>query len=1058
MKKNYLSCALFIAMLAASSANAQKNQVQIQKKVLDKQGNLSMARFDTESKYSVAQAKEAIKQDLNLTNSSFKEIELENDPLGFTHQKQQQFYKGIKVEFGEYTFHSKNGAVATASGKVFKIEKENVTASLSKEAGLQKAMSHVGATKYLWQGENTINYKKPEGDLVLLPAIKGVSETARIAYKYDIYSQEPLYRADVYIDAQNGEVIFENHKIHHVDTPATGTSLYNGTVSFTADVSGNTYSLLADNVQTYDMNQGTNYNSASSVTSSSSFFSGNATAVQAHWGAEQTYDYFNLKHGRDSYNGNGAVIRSYVSYSSNYVNAFWDGSRMTYGDGDGTNYGPLVSLDIVGHEIAHGVTQYAANLIYSYESGALNESFSDIFGESIEFYAQGTNDWLMGDQIGAGGSGGALRSMSNPNIYSQPDTYYGDNWYTGSGDNGGVHYNSGVQNFWFYLLTVGGSGTNDNGDAYTVTQIGMDAAAAVAYRNLTVYLSASSQHDDAREGAIQAAIDLYGAGSTEVIAVTNAWYAVGIGDAYDNGGGTDPGTPSECSTTVSSFPYAESFESGDGWTQASGDDGNWVRDASGTPSSNTGPSAGADGSYYMFLEASTNGSTGQIGANATAILESPCFDLSGQSSATFTFENHMYGSNVGSLELQASTDGAAWSTLWSDSGNQGNQWNEVSINLTSYLGESSVRLRLVGTTGSGWSSDIAIDNLALTTSGGSTGDTSAPTAPSNVSASSITETSVTISWSAATDNVGVTGYNVYQGNTLLGQTTNTSASVSSLTAGTTYTFYISAYDAAGNESSTDSVTFTTSSSSGGGDVTYCDSEGSNSSYEWIDYVAFGGMTNTTGNDGGYADYTNNVATVAPGSTNTLVFSCGFSSSSYTEYWAVWIDYNQDGTFDTSEEVASGSSSSADNLSVDVTIPSTATLGTTRMRVSMKYNGTQTACETFTYGEVEDYTVNITNTFIPSNSFASIASNTTELGNEAGFALQAYPNPATNTIKVNLASKENVASYKILNTIGQVVMHGKLIDGNINISSLQKGIYLLQATDGQKDFTSKLIKN
>ena len=208
----------------------------------------------------------------------------------------------------------------------------------------------------------------------------------------------------------------------------------------------------------------------------------------------------------------------------------------------------------------------------------------------------------MGDAIGAGGSGGAIRSISNPNAYSQPDTYYGDSWYSGSGDNGGVHYNSGVQNFWFYLLSVGGSGTNDNGDSYSVTQIGMDAAAAVAYRNLTVYLSSSSQYDDARAGAIQSAIDLYGAGSTEVIAVTNAWYAVGVGDAYDDGG-TDPGTPSECSSTVSSFPYSESFESGAGWTQASGDDGDWVNDASGTPSSNTGPSAGADGSYYMFLEA-----------------------------------------------------------------------------------------------------------------------------------------------------------------------------------------------------------------------------------------------------------------------------------------------------------------------------------------------------------------------------------------------------------------------------------------------------------------------
>ncbi|TCI93230.1 trypsin-like peptidase domain-containing protein [Tenacibaculum sp. M341] len=186
----------------------------------------------------------------------------------------------------------------------------------------------------------------------------------------------------------------------------------------------------------------------------------------------------------------------------------------------------------------------------------------------------------------------------------------------------------------------------------------------------------------------------------------------------NSGGGGNPPNPTNCTSSVSSFPYSQSFESSVGWTQASGDDGDWVRDSGGTPSSGTGPSSGAAGNFYMFLEASTNGSTGQIGANATAVLQSPCFDLSGLSSATFTFSNHMYGTSVGSLALQASTDGATWTTLWSDSGNKGNQWNDESVNLSSYLGQDEVRLRFVGTTGSSWSSDIAIDNIALTSGGG----------------------------------------------------------------------------------------------------------------------------------------------------------------------------------------------------------------------------------------------------------------------------------------------------------------------------------------------------
>ncbi len=544
----------------------------------------------------------------------------------------------------------------------------------------------------------------------------------------------------------------------------------------------------------------------------------------------------------------------------------------------------------------------------------------------------------------------------------------------------------------------------------------------------------------------------YGRCDSLISSIGSDMPANGVDDPNGDGGGDDP-DPTGCSSTISGFPYSESFESGTGWSQASGDDGDWVNDASGTPSSTTGPSAGADGSFYMFLEASTNGSTGQIGANATAILESPCFDLSGESQATFAFQNHMYGTSVGSLTLQVSTnEGSSWSSIWSLSGNQGNQWNEESVSLNSYVGQSSVQLRFVGTTGSSWSSDIAIDDLALTTSGGS--DTSAPSAPSNVSASNVTQTAATISWSASSDNIGVTGYDVYQGSSLLGQTTNTSVTISSLVAGTTYTFNIVAVDAAGNQSSAGSVTFTTTSS-GGGNLTYCDSEGSDSSFEWIDYVSFGGFTNSTGDDGGYADYTNFSASVAPGSTNTLVISAGFASSSYTEYWKIWIDYDQNGTFDDDEVIASGSSSSSANLSVAVTIPTSASLGTTTMRVSMKYNAEQTACETFTYGEVEDYTVNISTN---ENEVESLAINAEALGNESMTSAVIYPNPAKSFIEVSLSNRNNgLASYRLVNTIGQTIMKGKLESQNINVSSLKTGIYILEVNDGQKTFKTKLIK-
>ncbi|GGI56352.1 immunoglobulin-like domain-containing protein [Winogradskyella haliclonae] len=176
-----------------------------------------------------------------------------------------------------------------------------------------------------------------------------------------------------------------------------------------------------------------------------------------------------------------------------------------------------------------------------------------------------------------------------------------------------------------------------------------------------------------------------------------------------------------CSGGISTFPYTESFESGDGWTQAGGDDGNWVRNSGSTPSNTTGPSSAVNGSFYMFLEASTNNSPGQIGPNATAILVSPCFDLTNETQATFSFQNHMYGTNIGSLSLDVSTDeGSSWTSVWNLSGNQGNQWNQVSVDLASYVGQS-ITMRFVGITGSSWRSDIAVDNLSLTTDGGSTG-------------------------------------------------------------------------------------------------------------------------------------------------------------------------------------------------------------------------------------------------------------------------------------------------------------------------------------------------
>lgn len=252
--------------------------------------------------------------------------------------------------------------------------------------------------------------------------------------------------------------------------------------------------------------------------------------LDAHWGAEMTYDYFLQNHNRDSYDNNGAVIKSYVHYSNNYENAFWDGQRMTYGDGN-TTFDALTSIDVVAHEIGHGVCSNTANLVYQNESGAINEGLSDIWGAMVEFNAAPEKDtYLIGEEIILTGT--SLRSMVNPNsgFRAQPDTYQGSFWHTDSSDNGGVHTNSGVMNFWFYLLAEGGSGINDNGDIYDVDGINKVKAARIVYRAESVYFTSTTNYHQARNLTIQATDDLFGENSDESFNVANAWYAVGIGN------------------------------------------------------------------------------------------------------------------------------------------------------------------------------------------------------------------------------------------------------------------------------------------------------------------------------------------------------------------------------------------------------------------------------------------------------------------------------------------------------------------------------------------------
>jgi Zn-dependent metalloprotease len=300
----------------------------------------------------------------------------------------------------------------------------------------------------------------------------------QLVWKITLAHDDPPLRMIYFVDAQSGDVAA---KIDALET--------------------------AKNRRTYTANNGSSLPGTLLISEGGS--STDIAVQAAHDNAGATYDYYFSTFGRDSFNNAGAMINSTVHYGSSYNNAFWNGYQMVYGDGDGYVFGPLSgALDVVAHELTHAVTQYTADLVYSYQSGALNESYSDVFGAMVD-----RDDWLMGEDVYTPGtSGDALRSLSNPSQYGQPE--HMDSFVNTSSDNGGVHTNSGIP----------------NKAAYNIAQaIGKDKMEKVWYRALTLYLTSGAQFSDARDASVQAAADLYGTASAEVTAVSNGFAAVGIG-------------------------------------------------------------------------------------------------------------------------------------------------------------------------------------------------------------------------------------------------------------------------------------------------------------------------------------------------------------------------------------------------------------------------------------------------------------------------------------------------------------------------------------------------
>ncbi|RJS20131.1 peptidase M4 family protein [Corallococcus sp. H22C18031201] len=339
----------------------------------------------------------------------------------------------------------------------------------------------------------------------------------------------------VLVDARTGELRGSWEGVETTAAVGTGKSINSGTVSIGTNTISGGYEMrdVTRGNGFYTMNYATGlvFTDADNVWGNGATSDAASSGVDAHYGQQVTYDYYKNVHNRNGIDNAGNTGYSRVHYGTKYNNAFWQDSCfcMTYGDGDGTTFRPLTALDVAGHEMSHGVTSRTAGLVYSGESGGLNEATSDIFGSMVEFYANNANDpgdYLIGEVIYTPNKAGdALRYMYKPNTDGSSANCWSST--VGSLD---VHYSSGVANHFFYLLAEGSAGNpvSPTCNGLAVAGIGRDAAAKIWYRALTVYMTSSTNYKAARTATLNAAKDLYGNPSTQYTAVGAAWTAVSV--------------------------------------------------------------------------------------------------------------------------------------------------------------------------------------------------------------------------------------------------------------------------------------------------------------------------------------------------------------------------------------------------------------------------------------------------------------------------------------------------------------------------------------------------
>ncbi len=472
---------------------------------------------------------------------------------------------GIPIVGADYVIHSSKGVIDFANGNI-----PLLPTTINAKAGIGSNDAQISLNQKLIEEYKTyknISFDYSDKGIVWFYIAKNLS----LCYRIETKGKNILLHRNYFMDANTGRQLgFENfictENGGNMPPNAVGTAqtLYSGTQNITTDANYNGgYRLreVRNGINIFTKNANHQYVETTIASTATDFFdndnnwqavehSGDVQAHDAHWATEQIFDYWLTQQNRNSIDGNGMQINSYVHVNTtdfygnpiNMDNAYWDGGpygthSMFYGDGLSI-FHPVVALDVCAHEIGHGINEYTANVgTIAYTEGySMNEGFSDIWGATIEHWAAPNKQtWLLGEEIMANGFS-CLRSLSHPKtegyLYPNsteghyPDTYGGANWDSNNSD---PHINATVLGHWYYLLITGGSGTNDFGSTFNVTGIGFAEAANIVYIAQRDYLNSNADFAMVRNMTIQVATNLYGACSAELESVTRAWYAVGVG-------------------------------------------------------------------------------------------------------------------------------------------------------------------------------------------------------------------------------------------------------------------------------------------------------------------------------------------------------------------------------------------------------------------------------------------------------------------------------------------------------------------------------------------------